>query len=153
MQATYPGFDPEKIQEFFRLGEDVARAASEFATLDPKSVDPARLYEAQRSNMEALLEANRSAAQAYEDLFRRQVEVLRATAERVQARFEAVREDPAAAMDPEKQAAETQAALAEAARQLTELAEAAARVNADALGGVGRQVAASMTALATATRK
>ena len=153
MKPNFPGFEPARVEEFFKLGEEFAKAAREFATVDPKAIDPARIYETQRSNMEALVEANRMAAKAYEELFRKQVDVLREASDRVQERLQALGSDPASAMEPQKQAEVMQATLEETARQLSELAATAARVNAGALEGIGKQVAANTAALAAAAKR
>ena len=153
MKPMIPGFDPAKINDYFRLGEDYAKAISEFATVDPNAIDPARIYEAQRSNMEALVDANQKAAKAYEELFRKQVDVLRAASEQVRKRFEDLQSDPVAAMEPRKQAEVMQATLEETAKQLSDLAETAAKVNAGALEGIGKQVAANAASLAAAAKR
>ena len=152
MNPFFPGLEPARINEYFKLGEEFTKAASEFATLDPKAVDPARLYEAQCRNMEALVEANQKAAAAYEALFRDQVEVLRKAAEQVQQRIEELRSNPASAIEPQKQAEAMQTMIEETARQLAELAESAARLNAGTLEAMGRQLAANAAALAQAAK-
>ena len=153
MKPFIPGFDTTRINEYFKLGEDYAKAISELATVDPKAIDPAKIYEVQRSNMEALVDANREAARAYEELFRKQVAVLRSASEQVQKRFEDLQSDPAAAMEPGKQAEVMQATLEETAKQLSDLAETAARLNAGALEGIGKQVAANAASLAAAAKR
>ena len=153
MKPIFPAFEPDKINQYFKLGEEFSKAVSEFAAVDPKAIDPAKIYEAQRSNMEALVEANQKAAQAYEDLFRQQVVVLREAAERVQEQFEDLRSNPASAMEPQKQADGMRTTLEDTARQLADLAETAAKVNAGALEGIGKQVAANATALAAAAKR
>ena len=153
MKPTFPGFDPDQIREYFKFGEEFNKAFNEFATLDPKAVDPARIYEVQRSNMEALVDANRKAAEAYEDLYRKQIDTLRAAAERIQNQFEELRSDPESAMSPQRQAELMKEALEETARQLSELAQSAAKVNAGALEGIGRQIAANAVALADTAKR
>ena len=153
MKPTLPGLDPNQIKEYFKLGEEFNKAFSEFASVDPTAVNPARIYEVQRSNMEALVEANRKAANAYEDLYRKQIDTLRAAAERIQNQFEELRSDPGSAMTPQRQAELMKEALEETARQLSELAESAAKVNAGALEGIGKQVAANTVALAGAAKR
>ncbi len=152
MKPFVPSFDPARIDEYFKIGEELAKAAQDFSKVDPKALDPVKLYEAQRTNMDALVEANRKAAEAYEALFRKQVDVLRDSAERLQKRLEELRADPAQAMEPKKQAEAMQEMVEETARQLAELADSAAKLGSDTLEGIGRQVAANASALAGAAR-
>jgi len=152
MNPYFPNLDPTKVNDYFRLGEQFTEAARQFATLDPRAIDPGKLHEAQRKNMDALVEANRRTATECEALFRDHLATLQKAAERTRAQLEAARQAPGAAPDPRAQIEVLQNALQETATELTRLAESTARLSADALERVGQQVAASAAALAEAAK-
>jgi len=97
MNPYFPNLDPTKVNDYFRLGEQFTEAARQFATLDPRAIDPGKLHEAQRKNMDALVEANRRTATECEALFRDHLATLQKAAERTRAQLEAARQAPGAA--------------------------------------------------------
>lgn len=145
MTAAFPGYDPEKFADFFRMGEEFAGLAGKFATAKLAPVDPQKIVDAQRRNMEALVDISRTAAKSYENLFRRQVEVLQDATRTAQ---EGLRELSAQGkVDPEASATVVREALEAVVRQLSALTTEAAKSNVEAFEALHRQVAESAEAL------
>lgn len=142
----FPGYNPEQIAEFFRMGEDFAGAASKFAAINFASLDPKKLAEAQQRNMAALVEVNRSAAKSYEQIFRRQVEVLQKAAQSAQDNLREL--STQGKVDPEVGAKIVRETVEEVIRQLSELTTEAAKTNAEAFESLRKQVADSADSLA-----
>lgn len=143
MTTGFPGYDPERIAAFFRLGEDFAKLGENFARMAQsipgtplETPDPKRLFEIQKRNMDAMAEVTREAAKSYEQLYRRQVEVLQEATRQAQERLEALQ----AGTDAETSATVAREALETVANQLAELTAEAAKANADAFEILRKQM-------------
>lgn len=141
MNSPFPGYNPEQIADFFRIGEDFAGIARKFSAINLATLDPQKLADAQRRNMEALIEVNRSAAKSYEQIFRRQVEVLQTAAQSAQ---DSLRElSTQGKFDPEASVQIVRETVEEVIRQLSELTAEAAKANAEAFDSLRKQVTES----------
>ncbi len=148
MQTTFPGFDPDRIASYFKMSEDFGELAKKYAEINIKAVDPKRLFEIQKRNMETLAAANRSTAQAYEHLFRKQVEVLQSATVQTRESLEKVRANSDTSADPEVHMRIVQEALESTVAQLSQLTEEAAKANAEALEAIRNGVMENAAELA-----
>ena len=86
-------FDAEKMSEFFR-NNDFTKALS---TMKMPGLDGEAIMEAQKKNMDALVEANKAAAAGYQDLFKKQMSIFEETmseAQKYMASLDATKLDP-----------------------------------------------------------
>ena len=119
MDKSFNPFDPEAMMKMMQ--------AMPFADMMPKmpGFDPAALNDMQNRNMEAFQAANAAASKAYQDLFARQVELMKTMMSEAKSNADAAR-DPARAQ-------EVMAAGMQKAMELsTELATEAQKANARA---------------------
>lgn len=147
-----PPLDPERVASYFRIGEEFAEAAQRLARSSIGAVDPAQMYEIQKRNMEAVVAANRATAQVYEKLFRDQLEVAIAATDKAQESAAQLREATAdSAVDPKTHVEAVREALEGAIRQMSGLAEQAAKAHAEALEALHQQAARSAAELTRQT--
>ena len=119
MDKSFNPFDPEAMMKMMQ--------SMPFAEMMPKmpGLDPAALGEMQTRNMEAFQAANTAATKAYQELFARQVELMKTVMDEAKGHADAAR-DPARAQ-------EVMAAGMHKAMELsTELATEAQKANARA---------------------
>ena len=83
----------------------------------------------QRRNWEALLDANRAAAEGYQNLINRQVEIIQSTVQDVSETFQKAVQDGGKGNAPSDQVETAQAGLEQAMGNLRELAEIAQEAN------------------------
>lgn len=150
MTSPFPGFDPARIAAYFKMGEEFTDIAKSFANVDFSSIDPQKIMEVQKHNMETLAAANQTAAKAYEDLFRKQVEVITAATTRARESLEKLQADAGQAKDADAHAKLVQETLESVIQQLTQLTEESAKANAEAFESVWKQVADAASELSTA---
>lgn len=137
-------FDPSAFSDFFNASD-----FSKFMQMPdmPTSMNPAALIEFQKKNMDAFVSANKAAADAYQDLFKKQVEVFQATMDEARKHAESV---PPADMSPDaakKRMDYAQATMKAAMDNMTALAEETRKANADAFKTVQTRVQASIEEL------
>jgi phasin family protein len=136
-------FDPEALKDLFKL-PDLMQMAKDFRLPE---VDSTAIIEAQKRNMDALVEANRAAAAGYQDLFARQLAIFEETmgeARRMLDGIDATRIDAETARSRTELA---KAAFARALENMKSLAESAQKANSDAAGIVAERVRASIAEL------
>lgn len=123
---------------------DLDRMMKDLSALGVPGFDPAGLLEAQRKNIEAVVQANRVAAEGYQALAARQQEILREHLEQVQAFMR----EAASADTPEanagRQAELMRIALEKALQNMRELAELAAKSQNEAFEVVNRRMLESL---------
>jgi phasin family protein len=133
-------FDAEKMTEFFKQN-DFTRY---LAQMRVPGVDPEALMQAQKKNMDALVEANKAAAAGYQDLFKRQMAIFEETMSEAQQQLKAF---DAARIDPEKTKAQAdlaKAAFEKALANMQALAETAQKANAEAYEIVSARIKESL---------
>ncbi len=133
-------FDPEKMAEFLR-NNDFTKA---LANLKLPEVDTEAMVNAQRKNMDALVEANKAAAAGYQDLFRKQMEIFEATMAEAQQHLKSL---DATKIDPERAKAQgelARAAFEKALANMQTLAESAQKANSEAYEIVTARVKESL---------
>lgn len=140
------GFDPEAMKSLFESA-DLTKMMEGFS---PAGLDPAKLWEAQQKNLEALIAANQTAASGVQAVFAKQVAMLQEAMEDARAQLEAI---DASAMDPTKATAQSEIAKASFERTLermSELVETAQTANGEAFEIVSDRVKAAMEELRNA---
>ena len=141
-QKTPFPFDPESMMDFFR-NNDFTKALQD-AKLP--NVDPEALMEAQRKNMDALIEANKAAAAGYQDLVNKQLAIFEQTIAEAQEQLKSAE----LKMDAEtaKERSElARAAFEKAIANMKDLAETAHKANSDAYEIVSKRVKESVEEL------
>ena len=141
-KSLFP-FDAQKITDMFR-SMDMTKV---MADMKLPNLDPSALMEAQKKNMEALVEANKAAAAGYQDLFNRQVKIFEETmaeAGKQMKAFDATKLTPDGAS---AQAELARAAFEKSLGHMRELAEAAQKANKQAFDIVSARVRESMQEL------
>jgi phasin family protein len=133
-------FDVEKMTEFFKQNDFTKHLAG----LKMPGVDTDALMQAQKKNMDALVEANKAAAAGYQDLFKKQMSIFEETMAEAQKQM---KDFDATKIDPDK--AKAQAALAKAAFEkalsnMQALAESAQKANSDAYEIVAARIKESI---------
>ena len=149
MVKTTNFFDPAQFQELFK-SYDMTKF---FPSAQTPQVDPSALMEAQKKNMDALVEANKKAAEGYKSLFEKQVKVFETTM--AEARKHAEGFD-ASKMSPDTAAEQTEfakVAFEKAVKNMTVLAEEAQKANSEAYKVVSKRVEDSVKELQTLASK
>ena len=134
---------PDAIRDFFEKNDFSAHLKG----LDMKAADPKALLEAQKKNMDALVAANVAAANGFQELFRKQVEIFEETISEARDQVATLTSNL-----PDSKKAETQAELMKAAFQkalgnMQELAETAKKANEEAYGAISGRVEESIAEL------
>ncbi len=143
MAKTTNFFDPAQFTEMFK-SYDMTKF---FPTAQAPQVDPSALMEAQKKNMDTLIEANQKAAEGYKALFEKQVKVFETTmteARKHATAFDASDMSPDAA---QKQTEFAKAAFEKALNNMTVLAEEAQKANTDAYKVVSARIEDSVKEL------
>lgn len=136
-------FDPAQVTEFFK-SYDMTKF---FPAGNAPQVDPSALMDAQKKNMEALVEANQKAAEGYKALFEKQVKVFEDTmaeARKQAEGFDATKMSPDAAKE---QAEYAKVAFEKALKNMTILAEEAQKANSEAFKVVSARIEDSVKEL------
>lgn len=135
VSKMFPVFGPEEMFELMNPG----RVFSVFEAETPRRFDMASMMEANRRNVETLLQANKAAAEAYHEILDRQIEAC--------AQFTAAVRGQASWMEgattPDAVAERTEAyaaALERALELMQKLGETAREANRDALATMQGQV-------------
>ncbi|HMQ93358.1 MAG TPA: phasin family protein [Amaricoccus sp.] len=136
-------FDAEKMSEFFR-SNDFTKALS---TMKMPGLDGEAIMEAQKKNMDALVEANKAAAAGYQDLFKKQMAIFEETMAEAQKQMKAF---DATKLDADKAKAQgelAKAAFEKALANMQALAESAQKANSEAYEIVSARIQESLTEL------
>lgn len=142
-------FDPAQITAFFQ-NNDLSKY---FPNVTMPDADPKALMEAQKKNMDALVEANKAAAAGYQDLFKKQLSVFEETmteARKQVENFDASKMTPDAAKE---QGEYVKAAFEKAIANMTVLAEEAQKANTTAYKAVSGRVEESMKEIQDLAKK
>ncbi len=133
-------FDPEAMTKWMR---DMP-----FADMMPKvpQMDPQAMMQMQSRNMEAFQAANSAAAEAYKDLFAKQVEVF-------QTMLKEARERAGGSMDAEGQQKMMAEAMERAMAHMTELAQEAQAANSKAWEIVSARMKESLAEIESMAKK
>ncbi|WP_161860290.1 TIGR01841 family phasin [Algicella marina] len=118
-----------------------------FSGLDMKSLDPQTLFDAQKKNMDAMMAANAAAANGFQDLYRKQLQIFEDTI--AQAR-EQVATMTSGMPDAKKATAQSEvmkAAFQKALANMQELAETAQSANEEAYKAISERVGDSVKEL------
>ena len=143
---VFDAYKPEKFAEFFKSAD--MTKYFEQAKLPGFNADA--LVAAQKKNMEALVEANKAAAEGYQNLFRRQVAIFEETMKAAQAQISEMKFDQLTPEAAEKQSELVKVAFEKAVANMTELAELAKEANTEAFEIVQARVKASIEELKAA---
>jgi len=136
-------FDMSKITEFFKSND----FSKHFSGLDFSSLDPQKLFAAQQKNMAALMEANKSAAVGYQELFQKQLSVFEEAISDAQAYVKSASAN-ALAPDAAKTNGEAiKAAFEKAMGNMAAMAEGAQKANSETYKLVSERVASSVAEL------
>jgi phasin family protein len=111
------------------------------------SFDMEAMFAAQQKNMEALVEANKTAAAGYQELFAKQIAMLNETVAAAQGQLSEMKMDSLAADGAQKQADLLKESFEKAVANLTDLTESAKKVNTEALEIVQARVQAAIEEL------
>lgn len=141
-QKTPFPFDPEAMMDFFR-NNDFTKALQE-AKLP--NVNPEALFEAQRKNMDALIEANKAAAAGYQDLVNKQLAIFEQTIAEAQEQLKSA-ELKLDAETAKERSELARAAFEKAIANMKDLAETAHKANSDAYEIVSKRVKESVNEL------
>ncbi len=141
-QKTPFPFDPEAMMDFFR-NNDFTKALQD-AKLP--NVDADALFEAQRKNMDALIEANKAAAAGYQDLVNKQLAIFEQTIAEAQNQLKnaELKLDSETAKERSELA---RVAFEKAIANMKDLAETAHKANSDAYEIVSKRVKESVDEL------
>ncbi len=134
---------PESMKEFFEKN-DFSKYVAEMKV---PGVDAEALMAAQKKNMDALVEANAAAAEGFQNIFRQQLKILDETMREARAQMSSMEPGALKAPDPEAQAEIMRTAFQKALDNMRDLAETAARTNADAYQIVSSRVEESLNEL------
>jgi phasin family protein len=96
-------------------------------------VDTSALMESQKKNFDALVKANRKAAEGYQNLVRRQTEILTETMQSIQEAAGELMKANAGKELPKRQAELVEKAIGRAFKYMKELADMTISANADSL--------------------
>lgn len=132
-------FDVTKMTEFFTQNDFM----KSFQSINMPGMKPEQFMEAQRKNMEALVEANKAAAAGYQDLFQKQVKLFEETMKEAQDKFGKF--DASETLNAEKQAEAMRLAFEKGVANMTELAETAQKANREAYDIVSARVQESIS--------
>jgi phasin family protein len=133
-------FDVEKMAEFFKQND----FTKQLAAMKLPNVDAEALMEAQKKNMDALVEANKAAAAGYQDLFKKQMSIFEETMAEAQ---KYMKDFDATKIDPEKAKARSElakAAFEKALGNMQALAESAQKANSEAYEIVSARIHESL---------
>ncbi|MFS4439613.1 phasin family protein [Paracoccaceae bacterium GXU_MW_L88] len=131
-------FDVTKMTEYFS-NNDMFKT---WQNMNVPGYKPEQFMEAQRKNMEALVEANKAAAAGYQDLFQKQVKLFEETMKEAQDKFGKF--DASQSLNAEKQAEAMRLAFEKGVANMTELAETAQKANREAYDIVSARVQESI---------
>ena len=95
-------------------------------------VDASSLVESQKKNFEAMVKANRKAAEGYQNLMRRQVEILTETMQSIQESAGELMKANAGKELPRKQAELVEKTISRALQHMKEMADLTISANSDA---------------------
>lgn len=136
-------FDLGKVGEFFK-SNDFTRY---FAGLDFSDLDPEKLFAAQQNNMAALVEANKSAAAGYQELFQKQLSVFEQAIADAQAYVKSAGANADAADVVKTNGEAIKAAFEKAMANMGAMAEGAQKANSETFKLVSDRVASSVAEL------
>ena len=136
-------FEPEKFAELFKSAD----MTKFFEQAKLPMFDFEALMATQQKNMDALVEANKAAAAGYQDLFKKQVAIYEETMASAQEQISEMKMDQLTPEAASRQADLMKAAFEKAIANMTELAEAAKKANADAFEIVQARVKESIEEL------
>lgn len=143
-QKTPFPFDPEAMMDFFR-NNDFTKTLQD-AKLP--NMDADALMQAQRKNMDALVEANKAAAAGYQDLVNKQLAIFEETIAEAQKQLKGAE----LKLEPDtagKRSELAQAAFEKAIANMKDLAETAHKANSEAYEIVAKRVKESVDELKT----
>ena len=136
-------FSPDKMADYFRA-YDFTRSMTDMKV---PGLDPKELMKAQRKNMDALIEANKAAAEGYQNLFKKQIELFEETMEEAKKQISSF-EGPKLEADAAKAQSDiAKAAFENALNNMRDLAEGAQKANAEAYEIVADRVQDSIVEL------
>ena len=143
MTKTPNFFDPSQFQDFFKSFD----MSNFFPASNMPQVDPAALMDAQKKNMEALVTANKKAAEAYKVLFEKQIKVFETTMSEARKQAEGFDLTKMSPENAKKQSEYAQAAFEKAVKNMTVLAEEAQKANSSAYKVVSARIEDSVKEL------
>lgn len=135
-------FDPTQFSDLFKSYD-----MSKFFPKSAADLDPSALMESQKKNMDALIEANKKAAEGYKALFEKQVKVFEATMTEARQQAEGFDATNISTEAAQAQAEYAKAAFEKAVENMTALAEEAQKANTDAYQVVASRVEDSVKEL------
>ena len=115
--------------------------------------DASEVFDAQKKNMDALVTANQAAADAYQALFSKQVEIFEATLTEAKKNVEGFDMTSAPADVAKQQADYAKTAFEKALKNMTELAQEAQKANSSAYEIVSKRIEASVSELQDLSKK
>ncbi len=136
-------FEPEKFAELFKSAD----MTKFFEQAKLPAFDFDAVLASQKKNMDALVAANKAAAAGYQDLFKKQVAIYEETMAAAQAQVSEMKMDQLTPEAATKQADLVKTAFEKAVANMTELAEAAKKANAEAFEIVQARVKESIEEL------
>ncbi|MFV0472829.1 MAG: phasin family protein [Pikeienuella sp.] len=136
-------FDPAKLTEMLGAMDPTKL----FDMNAMKGFDQGALFDAQKTNMDAHVAAQKAAAAGYQDLFEKQVVIFQETMKAAQAQIADLAKTDSGVDAAKKQAELTARAFERAVANAKELAEAAHRANTEAYEIVRARVEDSVTEL------
>ncbi len=143
MDFTKFAITPEAMKEFFEQND----FSKHLKGMDMKSMDPQTLFEAQKKNMDALMAANTAAANGFQELFRKQVEIFEETLTQAKDQVAQMTNGMPDAAAAEAQSEVMKAAFQKALVNMQALAETAQEANAEAFQAISGRVEDSVKEL------
>lgn len=145
MTDTFFAFDPAKFSDLFKSAD--MTKFFEGAKMPAPMIDFEALFAAQQKNMEALVEANKTAAAGYQELFKKQLSMVDEVVAQAQTQMSELKMDALSPEGAQKQGELMKEAYEKAVSNLTELAETAKKVNEEALEIIQARVQAAIAEL------
>ncbi len=133
-------FDVEKMTEFFKQNDFTKHLSG----LKMPGIDTDALMQAQKKNMDALVEANKAAAAGYQDLFKKQMSIFEETMAEAQKQMKGFDATKLDADKAKAQGALAKAAFEKALANMQALAESAQKANSDAYEIVAARIKESI---------
>jgi len=121
-------FDPKQFQDMFKMPD----FEKMFTGMQMPGVDMNAMLDAQRKNVEALVEANKVAAAGYQEIFQRQVALVEAAIADAQAQMGNVQGQPLSPDQAQKNVDLLRSQMGKALSSARELAELAQKANTGA---------------------
>lgn len=129
MADTKNWFDPNAYAEMFKSAD----MKSIMDQMKVPGFDAEAISEAQNKNMQAFVDANRAAAEGFQQVFKKQMEIVQANLSAMTDAVKTASSEPMSAEAAEKRAESAKAAFEKAVKDMADLFDTARKANEQAL--------------------